>query len=434
MTHINPKIFHLSGKFLHKSLLADDEIYLRAMFFFFSALCCSLGSLLLLPLYGWIGAPKQLLYVLFTSGLLYLTLPPLCLKLGYLKSTGYIICGLYLVSITGLSLTSGRIYSEFFDLLFFLPLLTVLYLDTKGSILFGVLGVGAATLLFVVDTQLLPQPHASSPSSRYTTFVVVLVSSMIGSIFFHKNQRNLKAQAKENQNKKNEFITRVSHELRTPLTSIKGALQLLEHTDKAALSPQGKQLLSIANRNSEQLHRLINNLLDFQATDQSKAVVQTKVCHLQALLQDSLKRYEPAAQSKNSGITLDMGHNEHVHVTLDPDVFKKVVDELLSNAIKFSWEESQIRISVHNNSKELCIRVVDQGPGIPTEFQPQLFDQFTKTETHVLRTTSGLGLGLSLSKRLIENMGGQLSFKSENGSGSTFCIHLPSAMVQQSEA
>lgn len=221
---------------------------------------------------------------------------------------------------------------------------------------------------------------------------------------------------------KMQFISTVSHELRTPLTAIKGAIELLRtQTGDAA---DHDMLLAMAGNNANQLHRLIDNLLDMEQLAQGALSLRPARKVLQPLLARALAMAEPLAAMKSLQLRLSLG-DEPLEAMVDPDRLLQVLGNLLSNAIKFSPERADIQLSARQDAGWIIIAVRDHGEGVPQSFRDRLFQPFAQADAGDDRRRGGTGLGLAISRSLIERMGGQVTLDASVTDGACFLIHLP---------
>lgn len=220
---------------------------------------------------------------------------------------------------------------------------------------------------------------------------------------------------------KTEFISVVSHELRTPLTSIHGALGLV--IEKMPISDEAKQLLKIAYRNSTRLTKLINDLLDIQKIQLEKFTIPLVPVSLRDVIEESVQSARPLADKEHKEILCPP--MPQIIVNADYGRLIQVMGNLLSNAIKFSPAHSRITVSTVIKDHTVKVSVQDEGKGIPKEFQDKVFEKFARAETGDARNAPGTGLGLNISKTIIEKCGGQIGFVTEEGKGSTFYFELP---------
>lgn len=226
----------------------------------------------------------------------------------------------------------------------------------------------------------------------------------------------------------NEFISTVSHELRTPLTAIKGALDLLS-TDPVKQQPEmSNELLSNARRNSDRLLNLINDILDLDKIKQGKMQYNIQRTELMPLIEQAVATNVTYGKQHNVEFKI-LNHIDGIYVDIDTMRISQVLTNLLSNAAKFSSDNSSVEITVkdHSENNSVCIAVKDYGCGIPEEFHDRIFRKFSQYDGSDIRKVGGTGLGLNISKAIIEYHQGTISFESEANQGTTFYVNLPKA-------
>jgi signal transduction histidine kinase len=223
---------------------------------------------------------------------------------------------------------------------------------------------------------------------------------------------------------KEQFVSSVSHELRTPLTSITGALTMLS-SGMVEIAADAKGLVDIAARNANRLKRLVDDLLDLDRLDGGKLKYVIESTDLSALLLDVVEQTSPFAAEADVRLVLDAPRRPVMAMT-DGDRLFQVVANLISNAAKFSPAGSKVSVILLPSADSVRIRVTDEGPGIPAEFRPRLFDRFSQSaHTHGLTKLPGTGLGLAISKAIVEQLGGKLSLDEAYFGGAAFDIVLP---------
>lgn len=255
---------------------------------------------------------------------------------------------------------------------------------------------------------------------------------------------------------KSEFISTVSHELRTPLTSIRGSLGLIAQPFAAALTPAGQELIDIAGENCERLIALINDILDIDKIANGEMRLHMEPHDLADMLDRAVKGN--AAYAGRFRVELRAGAIPPGWVlTVDDARFLQIMSNLISNAVKFSGDSKEIDIDAapvpddggtagatdatgavgadpapaENGGAEtgggarVRIRVTDHGNGIPEEFRTRIFGKFAQADSSVARARNGTGLGLHISRQLVEAMGGRIGFDTETGVGTTFWIEFP---------
>lgn len=223
---------------------------------------------------------------------------------------------------------------------------------------------------------------------------------------------------------KHEFVSAVSHELRTPLTAIKGTLVLLQGGITGPLSPQSQELVAIARNNCERLVMLVNDILDMEKLGSGHMEIATEPMDLVPTLQQALVNHRGFALQHQISLRLLPGPPS-AWVQGDPHRVQQALDNLLSNASKFSHSGATVELELLPRSEAWRIEVRDQGRGIPPAFRQTIFQPFTQVDGSDAREKGGTGLGLSIARTLVERMGGRLDFESEEGAGSTFWIELP---------
>ncbi|AKI02022.1 PAS domain S-box [Hoeflea sp. IMCC20628] len=223
---------------------------------------------------------------------------------------------------------------------------------------------------------------------------------------------------------KSDFVSIVSHELRTPLTSIRGALGLVMGAMSKEMPDKALRLIDIAHKNCERLTLLINDILDIDKIASGQMRFDMKQQELASLLKQAVDVNQPYAD--NLGVTIKISEiDPDLAVNADPERFAQVMANLLSNAAKFSSRDDQVEISAHRNGDLIRVVIKDNGEGIPEEFRPQIFGKFLQSDSSSTRVKGGSGLGLHISKQIVERMGGVIGFETETGKGTTFWIDFP---------
>ena len=223
---------------------------------------------------------------------------------------------------------------------------------------------------------------------------------------------------------KTEFVSTVSHELRTPLTAIRGSLGLIAGGSFGEMPAQVKQMIDLAHKNSLILNNLINDLLDMDKLLAGKMQFDLKAQPLMPLIEQALQSNNAYAQQYQVKFVITDGDDD-VFVQVDDMRVQQVLSNFLSNAAKFSPPGGQVDIVVRQRNEYVRVEVIDHGPGIPAGFHDRIFQKFSQADSSDSRQKGGTGLGLVISKELIERMSGIIGFESEEGKGSTFYFELP---------
>ncbi|MCW9035246.1 MAG: ATP-binding protein [Rhodospirillales bacterium] len=222
---------------------------------------------------------------------------------------------------------------------------------------------------------------------------------------------------------KSEFLATVSHELRTPLTSIKGSLGLLNEGILGALPDKAKGMVDIANKNTDRLIFLVNDILDVEKFMSGKVKLDIQPIDISDLVQRAIEENQGYAIENKVKFVFNQPPT-NLKVSGDPYRLTQVIANLLSNAAKFSFDNSDVEVSITLNNNHARISVADTGPGIPEEFHDQVFEKFAQADKSDSRQKDSTGLGLSISQAIIEKHGGQIDFETKKDVGTTFFFEL----------
>lgn len=225
---------------------------------------------------------------------------------------------------------------------------------------------------------------------------------------------------------KSQFISVMNHELRTPLTSIRGAVTLLNAGAAGDVSEKERRLLDLAQRNCEHLSSLMEDVLDIENFSGHRFNVQLERLDIADFIEQEFPGY--LAVGKNFGVSVvlrDVKTTSQIEV--DPKRLRQVLLNLVSNAAKFSPSGTEISMEVKQSSSNVIISVSDNGIGIPETAKASIFDPFYQVDSSDVRNSGGTGLGLSIAKPIVEGMGGEISFDSTLGHGTTFFVSFPTS-------
>ena len=232
-------------------------------------------------------------------------------------------------------------------------------------------------------------------------------------------------QRKKVEKMKDEFVSTVSHELRTPLTSISGSLALIAGGVVGGLPEKAVEMIHIAQRNSDRLIRLINDLLDIQKLAVGKFKLRLKPIALSAFIKKAIEANQGFALTYGIDYLFSNQLDHELYIEGDEDRLLQVMANLLSNAAKFSPTGGIVTISTARGPRHTAdIQVRDQGPGIPEAFHDDIFDKFSQADSYTTRTKGGTGLGLSICKSIIDLHNGHIGFQTGR-KGTTFSFQIP---------
>ncbi len=229
------------------------------------------------------------------------------------------------------------------------------------------------------------------------------------------------------EQQKDEFVTMIHHEVRAPLTAVRGAIGLLEGGVAGELGERGKELVEIALRNSERMGRLVNDILASRKLDSGRMEFRLEKVEMMPLVEQAIDSTSAYASNHRVSFELEEGV-PGVTVRVDPDRMIQVLTNVLSNAVRFSPEDDVVTVNASRQDQMLRVAVSDAGPGIPEDFRDHVFEAFARGEHDDWRHRSGTGLGMSISKGIIEELGGAITFETELGTGTTFLIDIPESV------
>ena len=243
-----------------------------------------------------------------------------------------------------------------------------------------------------------------------------------------------KQKVEEGSRAKSEFLSTMSHEIRTPMNAIIGMTNLLVKDN-----PREDQLeqLEILDFSAKTLLSLINDVLDFSKIESGKIEFERVAFNLQNLLNGVLESFRFTADKKDVSLYLEVDEDVPDVIVGDPNRLTQILNNLVSNAVKFT-EEGSVGVIVGKQQSgddqlELCFRVTDTGMGISEEKQNQIFESFTQERTDTSRVFGGTGLGLAISQKLVDLQDGTISVESVKGKGSTFYVELPFEVNENGE-
>ena len=295
----------------------------------------------------------------------------------------------------------------------------------KGSNCNGVWNEAGTSIKIIIN------PPLWATTWAYLLYVLLTLSSIY--FLWKLNVRRIKTKHEFEMSKfeaeklhevdelKSRFFTNISHEFRTPLTLILGpAKDVLDNTKET----KTKQNIGLIRRNAGRLLGLVNQLLDLSKLEAGRMKLETREEDIIPLLKGLALSFSSLAERKK--ITLKFNSiEEKVNIYLDRDKFEKIINNLLSNAFKFTPDGGKIDVTVEKMIKELEIRISDSGTGISKGNIDKIFDRFYQVDGSHIREQEGTGIGLALTKELVELHKGKIEVESEEGKGTTFIVKIP---------
>ncbi len=229
--------------------------------------------------------------------------------------------------------------------------------------------------------------------------------------------------AAEAERTKNDFFGLISHELRTPLTSIIGYSELLTELEGDSLSEQAQKFVEVITRNAHRELRLVQDLLLLVRLEAGTFSLESDAVDLNAIVAQSCEAVRP--QAERAGVELQLSLDETGDVWADSHRIGQAVDNLLTNAVKFSERGDTVRVALEAGAEGFALEVEDEGIGVAADEVDKLFDRLFRASSAVSNQIQGTGLGLTIVKSVIEAHGGTISVRSEEGQGTCFRLELP---------
>nr|WP_067057924.1 ATP-binding protein [Mucilaginibacter sp. L294] len=285
------------------------------------------------------------------------------------------------------------------------------------------------------DKRLLQASSRNSLLQQQRNFTIIIAIFILFAIiaiyrwFVYKKKKEAAALALEHKQlakmdaMKSKFFANISHELKTPLTLIIGpAQQLLNNAE--ATGPEKNNLQTIA-RNSKKLLNMVNELLDLGKIESGTLAVKAQPVQLASFIKLIYQGFASAAEYKDITYTLICRVDENLYVSLDRDKFERVVNNFISNAIKFTPATRSVNIVAGVEGDMICFSVQDNGPGIHPQDLSQIFDRYYQGNQNRMNAEGGTGIGLSIAKEFTELMGGRVEVENSYGEGVTFKAYIP---------
>jgi PAS domain S-box-containing protein len=259
-----------------------------------------------------------------------------------------------------------------------------------------------------------------------------LMAGLLAAVLSHASE--FSEQQAENQRLleldrlKDEFVALVSHELRTPLTSIRGYLELVLEGEAGGLTNEQAEFLGIVDRNAVRLLQLVGDLLFVAQIEAGSIGLQLADVDLDLLAAESVATAVPVAEKKEITLTLESGGS--ARVSGDRVRLGQVLDNFVSNAIKFTPAGGSVMVRVLPDAERVVLEVADTGIGIPAEEQARIGERFFRTSEATKQAIQGTGLGLAISKAIIHAHDGDLTLESKEGVGTTFRVSIPALGIE----
>ncbi|GMX58486.1 MAG: hypothetical protein MCSN_1400 [Candidatus Microsyncoccus archaeolyticus] len=285
-------------------------------------------------------------------------------------------------------------------------------------------GEKRALLTMYLSTSVVDKALEKTLSNSYlvlivSVLVIVLLLFANARIFEHAILYN---KIKEIDQMKDEFISMASHELRTPITVIRGYLEMIETDGQSTLSKDSKEYLSIVNISTERLNTLVEDLLDVSRIEQGRLKMSIQPMNIWPIVEDTVKELKIQADAKGLALTCSLEGTDFINA--DKDRLKQVLINIIGNSIKYTPSGS-VEVKAINRDKKIAIFIKDTGIGMSAKEREGLFNKFYRVKNKKTTDISGTGLGLWITKQIVELMEGTISIDSMEGVGTQVTLEFP---------
>lgn len=222
---------------------------------------------------------------------------------------------------------------------------------------------------------------------------------------------------------KSEFVGIVSHQLRTPLTGIKWTLNLMMLKDKNSFNKEQLEKLNDIEENNQRMINLVNDLLSISRIEQSRLNLKLEKVSLEEVVREIVKEYNPLAKASNVEFSLRI--EKLPLLLIDPQGIDLVFRNLIDNAVRYIKDKGNVEIKLFRKGDLVRCEIKDNGVGIPKKDQKKIFQKFFRSQNVMKYQTKGTGLGLFITKSVVEALRGEMGFESQEDKGSTFWFELP---------
>jgi len=276
--------------------------------------------------------------------------------------------------------------------------------------------IGLVSILsYAIGTRYIEEPRIVALIILIVAAILLTLATLITNSFEKLAEAN---------RMKSEFISIVSHQLRAPLSNLAWTLELLMSGRFGKIEPEQVEYFKILKENSDRMRDLVRDLLIVSKIESAKLFLKKEEFSLEELTKEIIKEFEPFAKASNCQV--EFFPEENLPKILgDRYQIRQVIENLLDNAIRYTKGEGKVKIRIMKEKKFIHFEIEDNGVGIPKEDQKFIFQKFFRASNVLRYKTQGTGLGLYISKAIIERSGGKIGFKSQEGVGTTFWFKLP---------
>ena len=282
-------------------------------------------------------------------------------------------------------------------------------------LIMGIIIIGSTLTAYAIGTRYIEEPELVALIVLLITAILFIIAVIITRSF---------ERLAEASRMKSEFISVVSHQLRSPLSNLRWAIELLMSGRLGKIEEKQTEYFRILKENSGRMGELVSDLLIVSRIETATLPQKRKEISLEDLIKKLISEFEPFAQASN--VEIEFKSEENLpKILADPSQIRLVVENLLDNAVRYIKDRGKVKMLLSRRGQNLYFEIEDNGVGIPKEDQKYIFQKFFRSENILRYQTQGSGLGLYISKAIIERSGGKIGFKSQEGVGSTFWFTLP---------
>jgi signal transduction histidine kinase len=223
---------------------------------------------------------------------------------------------------------------------------------------------------------------------------------------------------------KDRIMATVVHDLRSPLTGITGLNNMLRDELGEKIDDEQEMMFDLIKQSTTKMNGLIQELLEISIIESEDFHLETEIIHVKEYLYQTISQFKAQANEKNVNLDVEV-NDEALKVSLDQEKFSRVLDNLITNALKFTDNSGQVKVKSYKKDGRVCIEVKDTGIGIPENLQPLIFNKFSKARRMGLKGEKTTGLGMSIVKQIVDLHQGKIWFNSKENKGTSFTISLP---------
>ena len=282
-------------------------------------------------------------------------------------------------------------------------------------LIMGIIIIFSAVVAYAIGTRYVEDPEIVALIVLSITTILFIIANIIVRSF---------ERLAEASRMKSEFISVVSHQLRSPLSNLRWAIELLMSGKLGKIEKKQTEYFRILKENSARMGELVSDLLIVSRIETATLPLKKKEVSLPELINKLISEFEPFAKASNVEIEF-RPQKDLPKVFADPTQIRLVVENLIDNAIRYIKDKGKVDIRLERRDKNLYFEIRDNGVGIPKEDQKYIFQKFFRSENILRYQTQGSGLGLYITKSIVERSRGKIGFRSEENKGSTFWFTLP---------